>query len=444
MNASVYNPEAYCPICGLRLSPAIGHRCNLKKLAAIDAARTRDCVQVRQPSLAERLKDGFRLLSDDEVVEEDYLTQIESGARVIVKQECGDRIDEATDDNEQLPRSRFADSPSRTRSVMSLRRQNRTLNERDTRRLHEEYQVAISQAVARGEEVVPLILADCGRTLPGPPLAQVSDHVMDRPGGAPGSAPPSTRTDTNMSKFSEAEKSAYKEYVSDMKRLKIKPRSFSDWLARRRNVRSRTQMLAGPERHTDQDAQLPMCQEDTNRHPEHPNSEVEESCHPEHRAQKCERPEADMLPFEAVPMSPNEKSLCAESGCLEGVAEANPQVERLLDWAAELESEKQQLQAQIARNGGQADVWVLRDLDGHEVNARVHNGRYNTCWEILGHDGKPIGQKVTYRPARKATLAEKGFVERWERRQAKAMIVSGLAGARWPHVEAVVDAEETG
>jgi len=71
MAEGVYDPENYCPICGSRLREGLVHRYDSKKLTAIDAARTRDYVQLRQPNLAERLKDGFCLLDDEEVVEDE-------------------------------------------------------------------------------------------------------------------------------------------------------------------------------------------------------------------------------------------------------------------------------------------------------------------------------------------------------------------------------------
>ncbi|OHB83413.1 MAG: hypothetical protein A2V98_13370 [Planctomycetes bacterium RBG_16_64_12] len=76
MNAPVRDPENYCPICGSKLPRGLRHRCNSKKLTAIDAARSRDYIQVRQPNLAERLKDGFRLLEDDEQEDDDELTRM--------------------------------------------------------------------------------------------------------------------------------------------------------------------------------------------------------------------------------------------------------------------------------------------------------------------------------------------------------------------------------
>lgn len=71
MNSPVSNPENYCPICGVRFgSSEFGqyeHRCTTSKLNALDAARARDYTQVRTPHKDERLKDGFAMLSDDEV-----------------------------------------------------------------------------------------------------------------------------------------------------------------------------------------------------------------------------------------------------------------------------------------------------------------------------------------------------------------------------------------
>ena len=71
MGNAVFDPENYCPICGIRLSKVgvAQHDCDKTILSRIDAALIRDTVLVRSQSLAERLKDGFEALSDDEIVD---------------------------------------------------------------------------------------------------------------------------------------------------------------------------------------------------------------------------------------------------------------------------------------------------------------------------------------------------------------------------------------
>jgi hypothetical protein len=121
------------------------------------------------------------------------------------------------------------------------------------------------------------------------------------------------------------------------------------------------------------------------------------------------------------------------------LANLPPQAQELLHWAADLESEKQQLQAKIELSGGQAEVWVLCDLHGNEVSAGVRNGPYSAYWQILDACGRPTGERVPYRPASEATLRKQGYTERWCKRPAKAMIVFGRSGAVWPRAEAVID-----
>lgn len=68
--------QDHCPICGVKtdeyaLVTAEGcppkHRCDPKTLAAIDAAMNRDDeARLQGHMLAERLKDGFRMLDDDQ------------------------------------------------------------------------------------------------------------------------------------------------------------------------------------------------------------------------------------------------------------------------------------------------------------------------------------------------------------------------------------------
>ena len=76
----VYDPENYCPICGATLDNYRRHHCDGKSLVAIDAARVRDYILVRVPHLAERLKDGFQML-DDEEQEDDDLMRVCPGYR---------------------------------------------------------------------------------------------------------------------------------------------------------------------------------------------------------------------------------------------------------------------------------------------------------------------------------------------------------------------------
>lgn len=69
MGIGVFDPENYCPICGQKLPSSHhiqDHSCPPNSLSAIDGAGNRDDVLVRTPHLAERLKEGFALLKEDD------------------------------------------------------------------------------------------------------------------------------------------------------------------------------------------------------------------------------------------------------------------------------------------------------------------------------------------------------------------------------------------
>jgi hypothetical protein len=58
----------HCPICGVSClsSNATGHRCRPETLRAIDRALATDRTTIHNPTLAERLKDGFAMIGDDD------------------------------------------------------------------------------------------------------------------------------------------------------------------------------------------------------------------------------------------------------------------------------------------------------------------------------------------------------------------------------------------
>ena len=109
----------------------------------------------------------------------------------------------------------------------------------------------------------------------------------------------------------------------------------------------------------------------------------------------------------------------------------------ILNWAAELESQKRQLQCIIDANGGTAEVWSLVDLQGRPINARVVNRRCHAEWEILDAFGHATGKRAPYRPRRRSVLARLGYSEVKEIRLAVAMIVFGVDDTSWANVEAV-------
>lgn len=120
------------------------------------------------------------------------------------------------------------------------------------------------------------------------------------------------------------------------------------------------------------------------------------------------------------------------------LAKNDPTVKAILEWAADLDAEKMRLQAEIDQHGGQAEVWVLYDLSGNEINAKVANGKAAAEWVLLDALGRVTRTRLPYRPLQPADLQEKGYVEAREKRPATAMIIFAGSGAKWPRVEAVV------
>ncbi len=106
----------------------------------------------------------------------------------------------------------------------------------------------------------------------------------------------------------------------------------------------------------------------------------------------------------------------------------DPAVKSILEWAAELDAEKARLQAEIEQHGGHADVWILRDLSGNEINAKVVNGKNSAEWALLDALGRVTRTRLPYRPLQQADLREKGYLESRERRPAAAMIIFASSG----------------
>lgn len=121
------------------------------------------------------------------------------------------------------------------------------------------------------------------------------------------------------------------------------------------------------------------------------------------------------------------------------LASCGIEVQQMLEWAAEMEAERQAQQATLEESGRIADVWVLCDAQGNLVRAQVANGSQTACWELLDAAGTPNGNYLPYRPQNEGVLHAEGFQEVSMKMPAKVMIVFGRTGAVWPRVELVVD-----
>ena len=90
--------------------------------------------------------------------------------------------------------------------------------------------------------------------------------------------------------------------------------------------------------------------------------------------------------------------------------------------------------AALARAGGKHPFTVLKTLAGETVKAKVVHTRYGLAWMLLDDQDQCAGF-VTYKPARAATLAKRGYMEVEEEIPAAVRIIAngtgtaGLAGA---------------
>jgi len=89
-----------------------------------------------------------------------------------------------------------------------------------------------------------------------------------------------------------------------------------------------------------------------------------------------------------------------------------------------------QMLAALVRAGGKHPFTVLKTLAGETVKAKTVNTRYGLAWMLLDDQDQCAGF-VTYKPARVATLAKRGYMEVLEDRPAAVRIIAsgtGMAG----------------
>jgi hypothetical protein len=104
----------------------------------------------------------------------------------------------------------------------------------------------------------------------------------------------------------------------------------------------------------------------------------------------------------------------------------------LTQWAHDIGAQRDRLAADIADNGGVWTMPALFNLDGDWVPSKLIDGRYGTCWALVGDDGTFTGEFVSAFPVKASTMARKGFIEGTGTWPAKAVTGgggTGLAGA---------------
>jgi hypothetical protein len=87
----------------------------------------------------------------------------------------------------------------------------------------------------------------------------------------------------------------------------------------------------------------------------------------------------------------------------------------LSQWALNSHAEIYRKLAQLADNGGMADVLFLCDLETERIlDAKVVQGRFGLCWLIDGSEyGEDRPRFASYCPARESTLAKRGLKEKY-------------------------------
>jgi hypothetical protein len=104
----------------------------------------------------------------------------------------------------------------------------------------------------------------------------------------------------------------------------------------------------------------------------------------------------------------------------------------LTQWAADISARLLRAQARLEEEGGLSSFVELFDLNGEWVRSKVIRTRFGIRRMIVDPKGRSMGIFLPHLPARRATLAAKGYLEGVVLRRAKAEIAangSGLSGA---------------
>lgn len=100
----------------------------------------------------------------------------------------------------------------------------------------------------------------------------------------------------------------------------------------------------------------------------------------------------------------------------------------LSQWASGLSAQKARLEADLIDKGGVSEFLTLFDLEGHYQPAVPINSRYGMRWMLLDAKGERTGEYLPYHPARRETLAKRGYVEGYAVFPAKADYRDGGTG----------------
>lgn len=103
-------------------------------------------------------------------------------------------------------------------------------------------------------------------------------------------------------------------------------------------------------------------------------------------------------------------------------------------WSSGLTAARLYREAQLIEDGGLACFPALFDLNGNYVPAKLIEGKYGECWALLDETGTFTGVFINAWPARRATIANKGFLEGVVKRPARVKVMSGKGGMATAYV----------
>jgi hypothetical protein len=100
----------------------------------------------------------------------------------------------------------------------------------------------------------------------------------------------------------------------------------------------------------------------------------------------------------------------------------------LSQWSSGLTAQKLRMEAALLEQGGQSDFPALFTVAGDWQPAVVIEGKWGPRWMLLDTDGDRTGEYLPFYPARRDTLAKRGFVEGRAVWPAKIIYSSGRGG----------------
>lgn len=150
----------------------------------------------------------------------------------------------------------------------------------------------------------------------------------------------------------------------------------------------------------------------------------------------AEQDRTDDLWADMTPDSLRERATAADTAAAESWERSDTDG-FVSQWAHGLTADLNRKQADILEAGGMHRFVALFTLTGEYVPAQTVEGRWGKRWHLLTASGFGTGTFLPYMPARRQTLAKRGYVEGWVMRPAEAFMNGrghGLSGSAWVDV----------